>query len=212
MASLIRGLARIALLVLLILGGQKFITSVSQWLDMALMPESEDMLRRAIILGTVVYIVLLAIPFVPGAEIGLVLLTAFGAKVALLVYLATIFSMMLAYMMGRLLPPRILQSALGSLGLKRAAALVERAADMKYEDIREHLIPPTAPTYLRALLRFRYVALALAINTPGNVVLGGGGGIALMAGLSRIFSPLPFLLSTTLAVVPVPLLFFLGQR
>ena len=45
----------------------------------------------------------------------------------------------------------------------------------------------SAPTRLLPfLLRYRYVALALAFNLPGNAVLGGGGGIAMMAGLSGI--------------------------
>jgi len=72
-------------------------------------------------------------------------------------------------------------------------------------------MPPSAPLVLRGLLRYRYVALAVAINTPGNVILGGGGGLALMAGLSRLFSPLPFLLTVLIAVLPVPLLFFVGH-
>jgi hypothetical protein len=60
---------------------------------------------------------------------------------------------------------------------------------------------------LRVLLRYRYLALALAVNLPGNVILCGGGGIALMAGLSRLFDPLPFLLTILLAVLPVPMFF-----
>lgn len=40
----------------------------------------------------------------------------------------------------------------------------------------------------------RYVALAVLLNIPGNVVIGGGGGIAFAAGMTRLFSfPLPSL-------------------
>ncbi|MCO6746545.1 hypothetical protein KQH42_30565, partial [Streptomyces sp. CHA1] len=58
-----------------------------------------------------------------------------------------------------------------------------------------------------------YVALALAVNTPGNSIIGGGGGIMMMAGLSGIFSPLATFLTVTIAVSPVPLaVVFLGLR
>jgi hypothetical protein len=43
------------------------------------------------------------------------------------------------------------------------------------------------------------------VNTPGNAVIGGGGGIMLLAGLSGIFAPLPTALSIMIAVSPVPL-------
>jgi hypothetical protein len=60
------------------------------------------------------------------------------------------------------------------------------------------------------LLRFRYLALAVAFNIPGNYLVGGGGGIALMAGVSRLYSVPGFLFTIALSVAPVPLavLFF----
>ena len=61
-------------------------------------------------------------------------------------------------------------------------------------------------------MRYRYPALAIAIAMPGNIVLGGGGGIALAAGLSRTFHPALFVLTVALATLPVPLAFFLGAR
>ena len=54
-------------------------------------------------------------------------------------------------------------------------------------------------------MRFRYVTVALAINTPGNIAVGGGGGIMLVAGLSRLFSIPAMLLVIALATAPVPL-------
>jgi hypothetical protein len=178
---------------------------------MTLLPHTEDMLHRVIVLGTAAYIILMAIPFVPGAEIGLTLLTVLGGAIAPLVYLATVTSLMIAYMVGRLMPPTYLQKALLSIGLTRAAHFVEEAAAMTDEQLREKLTSSSGPKFLNALLRHRYVALALAVNTPGNVVLGGGGGIAMMAGLSRLFDPLPFLLTVLIAVLPIPLLFFVGR-
>ena len=42
-------------------------------------------------------------------------------------------------------------------------------------------------------------------NMPGNSVLGGGGGIALMSGISRVLCPVRFFLTVLVAVSPVPL-------
>ncbi len=55
------------------------------------------------------------------------------------------------------------------------------------------------------LLRHRYLALMAAVNLPGNIVIGGGGGIALIAGLSRLFFPSVFVLTVAIAISPVPL-------
>jgi hypothetical protein len=54
-------------------------------------------------------------------------------------------------------------------------------------------------------MRHFYVALALAVNAPSNSIIGGGGGIVMMAGLSAIFSPLATFLTVAIAVCPVPL-------
>ena len=47
-------------------------------------------------------------------------------------------------------------------------------------------------------------------DVPGNVVLGGGGGIALLAGFSGRFRYWAFLAVCSVAVAPVPILFFLA--
>jgi hypothetical protein len=40
---------------------------------------------------------------------------------------------------------------------------------------------------------------------PGNAVIGGGGGIALLAGISGLFTFPRYLAIVSLAVLPVPL-------
>ena len=55
-------------------------------------------------------------------------------------------------------------------------------------------------------LRSRYILLAVLINLPGNSLIGGGGGIGLLAGLSRIYAPLATVLTFLIAVSPIPLL------
>lgn len=210
MAALARWALRLGVLASLILGGQQVIALASGWLDMALMPHTEDLLHHAVLAATAAYVALMALPFVPGAEIGLGLLTALGGSLAPLIYLATAASLSLAYLIGRLSPPALLARVFAALGLVRAAGFVGEVAEMEEADLRARLAQTGGPRVLRAVLRHRYVALGLLVNLPGNVVLGGGGGLALMAGLSRLFEPVPFLLTVLIAVLPVPLAFYLG--
>jgi hypothetical protein len=159
-------------------------------------------------LSILVYVVALALPYVPGVEIGIALLVAFGAGVAPLVYGATVAALMLAYAAGRLVPVATLAHGLAALRLHRAAALVARAAPLS-ADARLALLTDGSPRLLGLALRHRYLALALAVNLPGNALVGGGGGIMLMAGLSGIFAPLPTLVAIAVAVSPVPLAFLM---
>jgi hypothetical protein len=156
-------------------------------------------------LGSVAYIGLLALPFVPGAEIGIAMLTAFGASIAPLVYAATVIAMLLSYALGRLLPLSTLARLFDVLRMRRASDLVTRAAPLSRDARLKLLLDGAPPRTIALALRHRYVALALAVNTPGNVVIGGGGGIMLMAGLSGLFAPLPTALTIAIAVMPVPL-------
>ena len=157
-----------------------------------------------IMLGAVAYIGLLALPFVPGAEIGLAMLAAFGPAIAPLIYVCTVASMTLAYAVGRFLPIGALERLLSLLRMRRAAALVARAGSLSPEKRLAMLFDGQPKRAVRLAVRYRYVALALAVNTPGNSVIGGGGGIMMMAGLSGIFSPIATFLTVAFAVSPVP--------
>ena len=57
----------------------------------------------------------------------------------------------------------------------------------------------------------RYLTLALCLNLPGNSVLGGGGGITALCGLSRQFHWWRFLLTLIVATAPLPFLVLIGQ-
>lgn len=174
-------------------------------LNLQIRPDNERQVHRAIMLGAVAYIGLLALPFVPGAEIGLAMLATLGAAIAPLIYVCTVASMMLAFAVGRFLPIGVLERLLSFLRMRRAAALVSRAAPLSQDERLEMLLDGQSKRALSLALRYRYFALALAVNTPGNSVIGGGGGIMLLAGLSGIFSPLATLSTVALAVSPVPL-------
>lgn len=174
-------------------------------LDMTIRPDNEAMVHRTLMFSMVAYMGLLAIPFVPGAEVGLAIITAFGAAIAPLVYMATVLGMMLAYAAGRLMPGTTLARLLSLLRLRRAADLVTRAANLPPEDRLSLLLDGAPPRTVGLALRYRYLALALSVNVPGNAVIGGGGGIMMMAGLSGIFAPVQTFIVIAIAVSPIPI-------
>ncbi|HKK35242.1 MAG TPA: hypothetical protein VJ994_03020 [Paracoccaceae bacterium] len=196
---------RIAVLIAAVLIAARITAEFRESLDFVVMPHNEIAVHRSIMLATAAFIVLLAIPFVPGAEIGLTMLAVFGPPIAPLVYAATVIALTLSFLVGRLLPPSVVAGGLRALRLARAAEAVETAAPLPREARLARLMQGGAPWLLRLATRFRYVAILIAINVPGNFLIGGGGGIALMAGMSGLFAPLPFVLTVALAVAPVPL-------
>jgi len=196
---------RLAVLIALIYGALHLSASIRQSLDFKIMPHNETAVHRAIILGTLAYILLTAIPFVPGAEIGMAMLTLLGPAIAPMVYLATILSLTLAFTIGRLIPPEVSARALHRVGLRKAGALIADIATRPADERLDALVSQVDRGGVKLATRFRYPLLALLINMPGNVIIGGGGGIAMVAGLSRVFAPLPFLATITIAVLPVPL-------
>lgn len=174
-------------------------------LNLQIRPDNEQQVHQAIMLGSAAYVGLLALPFVPGAEIGLAMLAAFGAGIAPLIYIMTVTSMMLAYAIGRFLPISALERLLSFLRMRRAALLVARAAPLSREERIAMLLDGQSKRAVKLGLRYRYIAVALAVNTPGNSIIGGGGGIMIVAGLSGIFSPFLTFLTIAIAVAPVPL-------
>lgn len=201
-----RRLAMLALAYLACLGlGVWLAAAVPAWLEAQLGPRAG--LAGELALGGVaaVYVAAAAVPFVPGAEIGFGLLLAFGAPLAPLVYLCMLGALCLAYGAGRLVPPEALGRLFLRMGLRRAAGLVAGGAGLAPE-ARLALIARRAPGRLVPfLLRHRHAALFVALNLPGNALVGGGGGLALLAGMSRLISPVAFVLTAALAVAPVPL-------
>ncbi|MEX0969066.1 MAG: hypothetical protein WD046_01325 [Paracoccaceae bacterium] len=199
---------RLVVLICLVYAAAQLTHMVRAWFNDTIMPGNQAAVHRAIVLGTLAYILLTALPFVPGAEIGLAMLALLGPAIAPVVYMATIISLTLAFIIGRLIPPRLTARALARLGLRRAAALITEIAASPPPERLGLLVSQIDHGAMRLATRYRYVLLALLINMPGNVIIGGGGGIAMVAGLSRVFAPLPFLATIAIAVLPVPLAVF----
>ena len=150
-----------------------------------------------------VYIALMAIPFCPGIELGLALMAIGGTKVVPLVYLATVFALLAAFAVGRFVPQLALIGIFNSLGMHQTRDMLARIQALNAEE-RLALLQG-AGKKVQLLVRHRHLAVAVALNLPGNIALGDGGGIALAAGFSRLFSLPAFALTALVAVAPVPL-------
>ena len=150
------------------------------------------------------YAVLLAIPFVPGAEIGISLLIMQGAAIAPFVHAATVAGLCLAYGLGHAFATRLPCAFLATMGMPRACAFVDEMKTMGPNQ-RSHRLNDAAPAWVgRWILGYRYLLVAVLINLPGNSLIGGGGGILLVAGMSRLFRFPILALVIALATAPVP--------
>lgn len=181
--------------------------------EMDLRPSTEPRIHAMLMFVTSVYVLAAAIPFVPGAEIGAMLMVTFGQPIALLVYTAMVAALLVAFMVGRFVPATTLAIVFGFLGLLRARVLVEHMDTLPKEQRLSFLMERAPSRIVPTLLRHRYVAVVLALNTPGNTLVGGGGGIALLAGMSGLFTVFYFSIAVAIAAAPIPLLVLLtGYR
>lgn len=166
---------------------------------------TEPMMHRLIMSAAAAYVALMAIPFMPGIEIGITMIVFFGSSICFLIYLCTVLALTLSYLAGRLVPTRYWATIFGFLGLNRARRLIQQIAPLSAE-ARFALLADKAPKRIVPfLLRHRFIALAIVINLPGNILIGGGGGIGLIAGATGIFPFWKYLLTIAIAVSPVPL-------
>jgi len=157
----------------------------------------------------VLYILLLTVPFLPGIEVGLMLMATLGTRGILLVYLCTVLALSLSFLFGRLLPPRYLARGFDWFHLHRARDLILSLDPLAPEERLRFLLRNTPSRIVPFLLRHRYLIIGILFNLPGNVLIGGGGGIGLVAGMSRVF-PFPrYLLLVCLAITPGPAIFLL---
>ncbi len=208
--SVVRRRWRMLFRVGLVIGLVVCINLFARWLwhqlEIEIRPSNEHMIHGIIIISLIVYTVLIAIPFVPSVEVGWGLMLLLGADLAPLVYLFTVIGLSVSFMGGRLIPESRLQTFLEDLSLKKTSRLVEKLKTLDTEQRLSLLLSRAPAKFIPNLLRHRYLAIAVALNIPGNTVIGGGGGISLAAGMSRLFGPCRFVLTLAVAVAPVPLL------
>jgi hypothetical protein len=161
-----------------------------------------------LILVASIYALVLAVPFVPGVELGLLIIALFGTTGAVTAYLATIAGLSLAFAAGRLLPEHAIRALLDRVGIDRSRQRMDSATR---SILSESSVGRSLSRRLgRLLLQHRHMTLALCLNFPGNSVAGGGGGLALLCGMSGQFGWRGFVLTIAVATLPLPLLVLAG--
>ena len=161
-----------------------------------------------LLLGAAAYMLLLSVPFLPGMELGLFLMAYFGKDGTILVYLGTVGGLNLAYLLGRWLPLRWTPASITEFTATRRPD--EQDAFMHYLLNSTRWGARLGKRARSTLTASPYLLLALLLNLPGNFVLGGGGGISMIFGITRTLSWKGFLITVCLATAPIPLLVLLG--
>ena len=205
----IRLAAKIALFVSILVFLNYAIGWLANLFAFQMWPQHANMAVFVLFASIASYIVLLAIPFLPGIEVGLMLMAMLGVKGIVLVYFCTVLSLSLSFLFGRLLPPHYLARALGWFHLNRARDLVTSLEPLDTEERLRFLLRSAPSRIVPFLLRHRYLIVGALFNVPGNALIGGGGGIGLVAGMSRLFPFPKYLLLICLAITPGPIIFLL---
>lgn len=202
MAAILRTIARIGLIVVAVY----LVHQLMSWV----MAEAEATKSGPLMVGVVLvvlfaYIVLISIPFVPGIEIALSLMILRGPDVVLWVYGATVMGLFLAFLAGQYLSYGYLHTVFRDMRMKRACDLLDTIEPLSRTE-RLGFLKDKLPRILRPfLVEGRYALVGTVLNIPGNALIGGGGGIMLLAGLTRLFSTCGMLVLLIIAVSPVPI-------
>ncbi|PHQ70046.1 MAG: hypothetical protein COB93_06475 [Sneathiella sp.] len=204
-----RWLLLLTLYALLLLAGW----AAGNWVPLILETDAEDLngsTAQMMLMTTAgIFILVSALPFVPGAEIGLGLMMLLGTKVLLLVYGCMVTALTLSYLVGRFVPATATAATFRFFRLMKASQLALDMAPLPPRKRLDFLMEQAPKHVLPFMLKHRHLALFIVLNIPGNTVIGGGGGIAFIAGISGIYSFPAYLLTLLLAVAPLPLLFLI---
>ena len=168
----------------------------------------ENLGWKTVLIVGVIYAILLSMPFFHGVELAWLVILIFGKEAIIVFYLFTIIGLCWSFAVGRWLEGSWLTAR---YDLKNLNLRFSRRIDSLSQKINGVAIFKIArPSSKKFLFHSRYVILAILVNIPGNAIIGGGGGIALLCGMNRSFSLRGFIITIALAVSPVPILLFLG--
>jgi hypothetical protein len=202
---LLRIASVLAIIILLNVAG----TWLGHQINFQLFPRHESMLQGMLLIALLLYILLMATPFMPGIELGLAVMLLLGSKSALLIYLCTLIALSISYIIGRYFPLAIVRRFLKWLYLEKASELVSQLEPLDQHKRLEFLNRKTPTKISPFLLKHRFVTLAVVLNLPGNALIGGGGGIGLVVGMSKLISFYKYFLVMAVAILPVPLCIYL---
>jgi hypothetical protein len=141
--------------------------------------------EKVLFWSLLVYAILLALPYFPSVEIGFAIMVLFGKQGVTFAYVATLIGFLFAFLVGN---------------------LIQKC------NLEDHGLLRVCKSGITAKLARKspFFALVMLINLPGNIVLGGGGGIALNYGMTKQLNIVSFTLAIAIGVAPLPLLMMLG--
>lgn len=205
--------ASVYLKLLLVLAVVLLLSAAGSWMEhqvnFQIFPRHGPMLEAFLIGAVVLYILLMAIPFMPGIELGLGLMLLMGSKGALLVYACTLVALSISFLIGRTVPARLVYRFFRWLHLFKTSELIAELEPLGHRARLELLYAKAPSRLVPFLLKHRHLAIAVALNLPGNALIGGGGGIGLISGMSKIVRFPAYIAVTALAIAPLPLWVFL---
>ena len=168
----------------------------------------ENLGWKAALIAGIIYILLLSIPFFPGVELAWLVIMLFGKEAVLMIYFFTICGLSLSFAVGRWFEKSWITSVLDTRALEeRFSDQMRKIKDKLKKQLPDRLVSQS-PRHL--LPDSRYIILAILVNLPGNTIIGGGGGIALLCGMNRSFTWRGFVMTVALAILPLPILLFMG--
>jgi len=156
-----------------------------------------------------IYAICMILPFMPAIELGLILLAMLDIHGILMLYLVTVFSLSISYTIGSLVPGQVLKRLFQFLHFYKAADLLCARSECNEKQQINRFLEHAPKRLIPFLLRHRYFVFGVAVNTPGNMLLGGAGGIAMMSGVSRLFNFRTFVLAVMISVLPLPVIVIL---
>lgn len=209
-AAILRTVLRIAVIAVLAYGGHLAIGWMEAWVEAHDSPGAHLMISAMLVAILLLYTLLMAMPFVPGIEIGVALMMMQGPPIAPFVYVATVLGLTVAFCLGQWVPYPVLQRYVSDLGLVRIGQMVSDIAPLTRQQRADRLAQRLPRWLARPLVGWRYVLVAALLNVPGNAVIGGGGGLMLLAGLTRLFQTGWIVLTIVVAVAPVPIAVWMG--
>ncbi|NOX43911.1 MAG: hypothetical protein GXP19_09305 [Gammaproteobacteria bacterium] len=168
------------------------------------------------IYACVLYIVLLAIPYVPGLELGLLLMIYYGKPGIVAAYICTFIGLNIAFAAGRLTSKYWTARPKRKLNLENQQKpetqnTIQAPSSWHSIIIQNRFFTPRSKYFLeRHIHQHKYLSIAILLNLPGNWIVGGGGGISLLSGCHGSNSWPKFALTVALATSLLPALIFLG--
>lgn len=184
-------LLRLAVVALIVVASMYFLTggraALTEMIEASGRPE-----WLWLICTCLLYSAILMIPFAPGLELGLLIMAMFGVVGIVGAWLSTLVGLTLAFLVGRYFEHT--QAVNWFVSLLHQAEVRQRALRWVIDKFTQ----------------WPYLAIGLLLNVPGNVVIGGGGGISLAAGALGHLRLGYFVLAVAVATSILPILLLTG--